>query len=210
MVFILIFFVSFIIALSGALMPGPLLTSVIYESFKHGTKTGPLIILGHAILEIFMIALIIFGLSNIAYNINVIRTISFLGSNILLYFGISMLKSLPTISLEIKPSTKTSSQNLVLTGITLSIANPYWSIWWLTIGLGLVISAQKVGYLGIISFFVGHILADLLWYSLVSYTINRGKEIISLKTYKTIILVCAVVLIIFSIYFGITTFTIKI
>lgn len=57
-----IFIVSFTIALSGAMMPGPLLTAVISESMKHGRKTGPLIILGHAILEVIMVTILLFSL----------------------------------------------------------------------------------------------------------------------------------------------------
>jgi len=203
--YLILFILSFVIALSGALAPGPLLTAVIYESTKQGFKSGPLIILGHALIEIIMVTLIVLGLTRFINNPLVIKIISFMGSFILLYFGINMLTNLSSAALESKNSNKKPS-NLALTGIMMSIANPYWTIWWLTIGLGLVLGAQKLGILGIIIFFLGHISADLGWYSTVSWAISKKKEILSIKVYKGIISLCAYALICFGIYFGIASF----
>lgn len=194
--------ISFTIALSGALAPGPLLTAVIYQSTKQGFKTGPLVILGHAILEVGMVTFIIFGFAYFLKNALVLKIIAITGALILLWFGISMLLSIPRVSLDIKDDCKKSS-NLILTGITMSVANPYWTIWWLTIGLGLLLAAQRMGYVAIGIFFAGHILADLAWYSIVSFTISKGRRFISQKVYKGIIFVCGIILIGFGVYFGI-------
>jgi threonine/homoserine/homoserine lactone efflux protein len=195
-----IFLASFTIAFSGALMPGPLLTAVIAESTRGGFKTGPLIILGHALLEALVVLLIILGVAHFIRNTALILTISLTGSLILLVFGIDMLRSLPKLSLN-TPSNISRSSNLVLLGITASLSNPYWSIWWLTIGLGLVIASQKGGILAIILFFLGHILADFGWYSVVSWGISQGRKFISLNIYRGIIFICALALIAFSVYF---------
>jgi threonine/homoserine/homoserine lactone efflux protein len=42
---------SFALALSGVLLPGPLLTVTISESARRGFKAGPLLITGHGLLE---------------------------------------------------------------------------------------------------------------------------------------------------------------
>lgn len=194
-----IIIISFTIALSGALMPGPLLTAVIAESTRHGFKSGPFISLGHALLEAIMVGFIIFGFTHFIHNPAVILTISLVGSLILLYFGISMLFSIRRLSVDFKNNRQKSS-SLILLGITMSISNPYWTIWWLTIGLGLVLGAQKQGFLAIGLFFLGHILADFGWYSIVSFVVSKGRKFISLKVYKIIISVCGLILIGFSIY----------
>ncbi len=56
--------ISFMLALSGVLMPGPLLTIAIGESLRRGFVTGPLLILGHGLLELALILTIVDGLRN--------------------------------------------------------------------------------------------------------------------------------------------------
>ncbi len=197
-----IFIVSFVIALSGALAPGPLLTTVIAKSIRHGSKAGPTIIIGHAILEIIMVIIIVFGLSNFINKPYIIKIISIAGITILFIFGINMLKSIKNISLKTEQKEEEKENNLILLGITMSIANPYWSIWWLTIGLGLVLGASRLGALAIGLFFIGHILADLIWYSIVSLTISKGKRFITDRAYKIIVSICGITLIGFGLYFS--------
>jgi threonine/homoserine/homoserine lactone efflux protein len=206
MSYVSIFFLSFFIAFSGALAPGPLLVSVVHESTKQGAKSGPLIILGHALLEIGMIICIIFGFTRFINSLFLIRTISLIGSGVLVYSGVSMLKALSSFSISLDNTDK-KQKNLVATGITMSIANPYWTIWWLTIGLGLILSAQKNGFYAIIVFFLGHILADFSWYAFVSVVISKNKRFITEKVYRAITSTCAFILIGFGIYFAANSFT---
>ena len=203
-----IFVISFTIALSGALAPGPVLTTVIYESLRKGAKSGPLIILGHALLEICMVAALIIGLTNFVNNPRILKIVSFIGVIILIFFGVKMIVSFPPLSLE-KQSPTSSSSNLPLLGITMSIANPYWTIWWLTIGLGLLLGAQKEGLIGILIFFTGHILADLGWYTAVSFIVSRGRKFISAVMYKRIVVACGLTLIGFGIWFAAHTVNIQ-
>jgi threonine/homoserine/homoserine lactone efflux protein len=200
-----VYFMSFTLALSGALMPGPLLTAVIAESAKHGFKSGPLLILGHAILEALTVGLIIFGLAGFVSNTVAMRLVAVIGSLALFYFGWTMIASLPGLSLKPEKASPKAA-NLVLLGITISLSTPYFAFWWLTIGLGLVLAAQKQGMLAVLFFFAGHITADLGWYSLVALGISKGRKFISDKIYRAIILTCAVALIGFSAYFGLTAF----
>ncbi len=200
-----LFCVSFVVALSGALAPGPLLATVIYESSRHGAKSGPLLILGHAIAEMAMVVLITLGLSRVIDNPFILKCISLTGAAILIFFGINMLSSLSGLSLDLKTARKKSS-GLVMTGFTMSLSNPYWSIWWVTFGMGMVLSAQKAGLTALAVFFIGHILADLGWYSAISFALSKGRKFISLKIYKGIILLCAVTLLLFGAYFGVISF----
>ena len=70
---------SFAPALSGALMPGPLLTVTVAEAAQRGTRTGPLIITGHVILELLLVTAIIMGLGPYLKNPPVIGIISLCG-----------------------------------------------------------------------------------------------------------------------------------
>ncbi len=188
-------------------MPGPLLAAVIYESTRHGFKTGPLFVLGHAMLEVLMVTFIILGFSRWVNNIIVLNIITFAGAGILIYFGVNMLRSLPNLALSLEGHPGHPG-NLVWLGVSASLANPYWTIWWLSIGLGLVLAARKLGLAAVIIFFCGHILADLGWYSMVSLMISKGKRYLSDRIYRVVVLICAVVLIGFAIWFVICRKTI--
>ncbi|MFA5857944.1 MAG: LysE family transporter [Elusimicrobiota bacterium] len=202
-----LFTMSFMIAFSGALVPGPLMTAVINDSTKHGSKTGPLFVLGHALLEIVMITIIILGFSKFINTPFVITTISITGSVFLFILGAMMLYSIPGLTLDfLKDKTPSSGKNLILNGILMSLSNPYWTIWWFSIGIGLVISAQHAGIFGLLAFFIGHELADLAVYWFISFTISKSRNFLSLTLYKTLIGGCAAALIIFALYFGLTTF----
>lgn len=198
-----IFISSFFIAVSGALMPGPVLTVTISESAKRGFWAGPLIILGHAILEIVLLALLVMGLAEFIARPRVIGTIGILGGLILFWFSMLMLKDIGSLKIDLDKKADRSG-NPVLAGVLLSLANPYWTIWWATIGLGYVVISMKFGFAGLAVFFIGHILADLVWYSSIALMISRGRRFISDRVYRGMIAACAVLLVVFGVYFGYT------
>ena len=192
---------SFMIALSGALVPGPLFTITVSESARRGASTGPLLILGHAILEILIIILILSGLSPYLKHEATRYVISLAGGSMLVLMGFMILKDLRSLRLDLSAGVEKKGINLVLTGIVGSLANPYWVIWWATIGLGYLVSSMKYGIAGVAVFFLGHISADLIWYSAISYAVARGRKIIQEKAYKGVLAVCALFLIFFGAWF---------
>jgi len=197
-----IFFSSFIIAFSGAMMPGPLLTFTISESTRKGFKVGPLVILGHGILELLLIILIVFGMAPFFKQTYVYITIAIAGSIFLLWMAWGMFRSIPKLTLNLKNNSEHKKNKLILSGMLLSLINPYWIIWWVTIGMGYILHSLKLGTLGIVFFFIGHILADLVWYSFISFSVSRGSSFLNDKIYKTIIGLCAIFLVFFGFMFG--------
>jgi threonine/homoserine/homoserine lactone efflux protein len=195
-----IFCTSFVLALSGALMPGPLLTVTVSESSRRGLVTGPLMIFGHGLLELALVVALISGLAPILGRDDVFILISLTGGAVLLWMGISMLRTLPNLTLDC-PATSKRSRNLVVMGIVLSAINPYWLIWWASIGLGYIMHSLKFGLLGVTAFYLGHILADLAWYGLVSFGIAKGQRLFSNEFYRKLIGACALFLIFFSCWF---------
>jgi len=193
---------SFLIAISGDVMPGPVLTVTISESAKRGFMAGPMIVLGHGILELSLMILIIFGFANIVNRPGVIGVVGLAGGVVLIGLSYGMLKNLKNLRLDLTPDQNISG-NPVIAGILTSLANPYWTIWWATIGVGYVVIAMKFGMMGILFFFIGHIAADLAWYSGISFLVTRGRKHISDRIYRGIILVFAPVLIFFAVTFGI-------
>jgi threonine/homoserine/homoserine lactone efflux protein len=211
-IFFGIFITSFVVALSGALMPGPLLSVTISESAKKGAWVGPLLIVGHGILELAFVGIILWGLGELLQKDIVLSGIAFFGSVILLWMGFTMIQGAKTLTLEGELK-KTEDKkityfltNPIAAGIIVSLSNPYWTIWWLTIGLAYVFMSIKFGILGLAVFFVGHILADFVWYTIVSTSVSYGKRFLSDRVYRGIIVFCGFFLLSFSIYFFWTGF----
>lgn len=202
-----IFVTSFIVALSGAIIPGPLLTVTITESAKKGSWVGPLLIVGHGILELVVVILILVGLGEFFKEDKILSGVAFIGSAVLLWMGIGMIRSVKTITLmgeeeRLKNSSLSRFlKNPVLSGIVVSLVNPYWVIWWFTIGLAYTFMSMKFGALGIVTFFVGHILADFAWYTFISSSVSYGKKFFSDKVYRGVVGVCGVLMMFFSVYF---------
>jgi len=196
---LVIFLTSFGIAFSGALMPGPLLSATISESIRRGSSTGPLIILGHGILELILITALFLGLAPILVQKEVFIFIALAGGGFMIFMAAGMLKGLPGLSLQ-TDETIPLNGNLIFLGAALSLANPYWLIWWATIGLGYILSAGKLGLPGVIIFFAGHILADALWYVFVSVAVSKTRSIMSDKVYRILIGICAIFLLSYALY----------
>jgi len=194
-----IFSTSFVIAFSGAMMPGPFMTMTISESALRGPWVGPKMIAGHALLEISLLLALFFGLAPLFKNELFFILVAIIGGGIMIWMAQSMFRSLPT--LEIKTAGEASKQmNLYLAGILMSLANPYWIIWWATIGLGYVLVSKELGFAGIAFFFVGHILGDLVWYSAISIAVGKGRKFFSNKMYKILVGACAIFLVVFSVW----------
>jgi len=202
MALVLIAFGSFVIALSGALVPGPLFSITVSESARRGFIAGPLIILGHGILELAMVALLLLGVAPLLTADTTKRAIGAIGGIILIYMGYALLRDARGARLETKTEGKAKGMNPVVSGIVGSVSNPYWTIWWVTIGLGYLIASLKYGMAGVVFFFVGHVLADLAWYSLVSFAISRGRKVIGDRGYRALLYGCGVLLFVFGGWFA--------
>ncbi len=198
---IAIFGSSFIIAFSGALMPGPLLTVTISESARRGILAGPQLIAGHAILEAIMVTILLVGVGPFLQSDRSFIIIALSGAAVMLWMSIDMFKSLPSMTLH-SATTRLYFAHPVVAGFIMSLVNPYWVIWWAAIGLGYVTYSMTFGLQGLLCFFTGHILADLTWYTFVSFSIAKGKQFMTDAMYKIIIGICATALTGFAIWFA--------
>ena len=194
---------SFTIALSGALMPGPLFTVTIAETARRGFRAGPLLMTGHSLLELTLVVAIILGMGPFLRRAPVMAVVALLGGVVLVWLGADMIRHAGELSLQTDTVSQpqTWSRHPVIMGILASLANPYWTIWWATIGLGYLVSAMKFGMLGVGVFFLGHISGDFAWYSLVSYAVSHGQRILKDRSYRVLIRVCGVLLLGFGGWF---------
>ena len=199
---LLLFFNSFVVGFSGAMMPGPLLAVGVAETPRHGWQTGPIISIGHAIAEIFVVVVLSLGLAALAQNRIVTAVIGVVGGAALILMGLQMgyeiLKR--KVNYEIVQQDKKSGHKLAGKGITATLSNPYWFVWWGTTGLAFLVKSLKFGYIGPVVFYFGHILSDFVWYSVVSVLIWMGKTLIMGRGLQILIVACSI----FLVYLGIT------
>jgi threonine/homoserine/homoserine lactone efflux protein len=219
-----IFSFSFLVALTGAMSPGPLMTYTIVKSVKtdrRGYLVGAWIIAGHAILEMGIIVLLLLGFSFVLKNVIVVRTIGITGGLILTYFGASIIRDvyrgkIPTGFLRssdepnqtMDPIENKGLENPVVGGILVSMSNPYWWVWWASIGLALMVrfDISFAQWPKLLAFFLGHEAGDLVWYLLISTFAFFGLRRLNKKVYYGILVGCGIFMILFGIYLGTSTF----
>jgi len=201
---IAIFLKSLIIGYSGAVMPGPMFTYTVDKSLHHGAKSGLLVSAGHVFLELPLVILIYLGAGKYLTTDTAKTTIGILGGMILVYLGFGMMKEvyLNQISLDPKSNKDEKQGSMLLAGIVLSASNPYFIIWWSVVGLALIMNAYaSFGIMGVLAFYIGHIISDISWFSFVSVLVSKTRSLINLKVYKVIIVALAACLIFFGVSF---------
>ncbi|MCS4541395.1 MAG: LysE family translocator [Euryarchaeota archaeon] len=191
---------GFTIGLSGALIPGPLLTFTISTSLKKGAKVGPLVVFGHILSEICVILLLFGGLALFLQTALFQKIVGVIGGFALLFLAFDLFRTgAKKISLIDKSS---KHHGLIAGGIIFSMFNPSFPLWWVTIGnANLLYSFEIAGLLGTISFIIGHWFSDLGWYSFISYSIGRGKHFIGNRAYRSLLLTCGFLMFGLGIYF---------
>ncbi len=195
-----LFVTSFVVGFSGAMMPGPLLAVGVAEAPRKGAITGPIITGGHAIAEIVVVVLLSLGLAALAENKAVASGIGIIGGAMLIFMGLGMIYDIIKKKIEMSqdPAKAKKSGRLVLDGILTSLSNPYWFVWWATTGSAFLVKSLKFGAVGPAVFYVGHIMSDLVWYSLVTYLVWKGRKLSVGYGYKILLGTCAL----FLLYLG--------
>ena len=203
----MLFATAFLTALSGALMPGPVLFAAVRWSAAHGRRVGPLIVLGHAVVELPLMLALIFGLGKTLRMDAFVGGIGLAGGAMLLAMSALMLRALPRLSLPQRQAllgdgAVPGTLKIAAVGLATSVSNPYFTLWWATIGLNFMAQAAPFGALGYAVFYSGHILADLAWYSAIAESMHRGRRLLSERGYRWLVGFCAILLVGFGVYFG--------
>lgn len=226
----MIFGTSFVVAFSGAMVPGPLLTFTISEAIRGGFLTAPLVMLGHALLELMLVIGLLAGFSFYLQQPAVFKVVAILGGVFLLYMGYAMVRDAwqGRFSLDFSEKPDASGDaaagmddsitvanqlnhiganardrrlNPVAGGFLISLANPFWTLWWVSVGLSYITLSMKNGLPGVVSFYTGHTLADVSWYFMIAAAVAGGRKFISDGVYRAILIGCGIFLIALGAYF---------
>jgi threonine/homoserine/homoserine lactone efflux protein len=186
------------IGFTGAIAPGPTLIATIHGAVKGGWMVGPRVTLGHALVEVLMVILVIGGLSVFIGQYSwVIATI---GGGALVVFGILTILESRHAGVPVTESAK-ASRGPILAGAITSISNPYFWLWWLTVGSALLIGALSGGIANALAFITGHWAADLIWFTIVAASMHKGKFLLAERGYRAILGICGIFLVGFGIFY---------
>lgn len=195
-----IFATSFLVGFSGAATPGPMISLVIKESARRGISAGPLVVLGHALLELATVAAILAGLGTLFEKPLFFAFTGIAGGAMLIWMAYGMFKSLPGVTLDLKPG-EGGDMNPVTGGVITSLSNPFFPLWWGTAGLALMGAAGRHGMTGQTVFMTGHLMADLAWYTMVSSMVHFGRSYLNDRRYRILVGILAAVIGFYGIWF---------
>ena len=132
-----------VISFSGVMAPGPV-TAVTLGMGSRNRHAGALVAIGHGIVEFPLMVLIIVGMGRLFQIAGVRIGIGGVGGAMLLLMGAGMLREIRRPS---DAAAASARRGPVLTGVVLSIGNPYFLRWWATVGLTLASRAARLGLL---------------------------------------------------------------
>ena len=186
-----------VISLSGALAPGPVTAAAIAMGPKN-RFAGTLMAVGHGIIEFPLMVMIVLGMDKILKSTAAQVAIGLAGGTFLIVMAVGMLRSL--CDRKSRDFTITKSGPL-MAGILLSGTNPYFLIWWATIGLALATTATGFGIWAFVLFALVHWSCDLVWLTMLSWASFKGSVLLGQKSQRIILLICALAILGFGAFF---------
>lgn len=186
--------ITLTVSLSGVMAPGPMSAVTI----NHGTRSrlaGLMVATGHAIVELPVIIALFFGISLITQFADITTYITLTGSIVLFVLATLTLKSIK------KNNYTLHSYSPIIDGIILSAFNPYFYVWWLTIGLSLIQKAFVFGTVGLTIFSFLHLACDYIWLFVLSIISYAGTSFIGKKFNIAIGIITVIMLYAFGIFF---------
>jgi threonine/homoserine/homoserine lactone efflux protein len=191
-----------LVTASGALAPGPLFFATIAHGTRSGFKSGLMFAIGHTLIEFTLVMLLAAGLLTLVNEPIAKVAIGVAGGAVLIIFGALQIRS----SIIFRPKSVEpklpEKRNLLFIGLAFTGLNPFFLVWWLTVGANLVlISLAFASFAGVIFMYVCHVWMDYVWLLTVAHLSKLGANIAGFKWYRLILLIFGVILIYFGFIF---------
>ncbi|MCK4221482.1 MAG: LysE family transporter [Dehalococcoidia bacterium] len=184
------------ISLTGVMFPGPMTAVTVAKGYSH-KHAGAWIAVGHAVVEIPLMAAIYLGLAQFASSPPVLKTVYAVGGLMLFYLGFRMFRNAGRAPGEIGGLPRGS----FVTGIVITGTNSAFYVWWVTLGVALVVGAARFGLIGLVLFAVVHWLCDLAWCEVLSISTFKSRKLWTTRVQQVVFRACALVLIGFGAWF---------
>ncbi len=186
------------ISVSGVMSPGPLFAANVAYGLKGGARAGLKMAYGHTVVELPLVVLLGVGAISLESMPQFREAIAVLGAISLFAFAGIQIKTVFK-----KPSTVFEGRHgPFIAGIMLSALNPFFLVWWFTIGFKLISdSLILASFAGIGIMFAFHIWMDYAWLCAVGFLSSKGKKILSSKNYDIFMVAISGILVYFGIVF---------
>ncbi len=179
------------------MQPGPITATVITMGARD-RYAGALLAVGHGVIEFPLMVVIILGLGRYFELPRVQIAIGLAGGAFLLLMG---AQSLVALRAKADAEPKAFKGGPVLAGVVLSAGNPYFLIWWATVGLALATQATQWGIWAFGLFALTHWLVDLVWLQALSWASFKGSVLLGPRGRRIVQAVCAAALLVFGLFF---------
>lgn len=186
-----------IVSMSGVMAPGPVTATTIAIGSRN-RYAGTFIAIGHGIVEFPLIILITLGMGTIFKLDSAKVIIGLAGGGMLIFMAVQMLRSIRPMEQQ---QAQVKKNNPVLAGIILTAGNPYFLLWWATIGLKLATDAKGLGIWAFAAFAVVHWLCDLIWCQALSFASFKGTRLFGSRSQRIVLLICSAALFVFGLVF---------
>jgi threonine/homoserine/homoserine lactone efflux protein len=179
-----------VISLSGVMMPGPTTAVMVVKSYR-SPWAGAQVAVGHAVVELPLILLLYFGFARFFEHEVVQLALSVVGGGMILWLGIAMFRA----RAEVVRGSKDLSYNAVVAGILTTALNPFFLLWWVTVGVMLIMKFLDFSAMGLALFTIVHWLCDLVWLSLVSILVYKTQSLWGRGFQEGLFIVCSLLLV---------------
>jgi threonine/homoserine/homoserine lactone efflux protein len=191
-----------LLSISGALAPGPLFFATITYGIKGGAKSGFMVALGHTVFEFPLIIAMALGILSMINVAQAKPFIGIIGSAAIIVFGALQLRSALNHGATLTENTNLKiPTNAFLVGLLFTGLNPFFIIWWLTIGMKLVLDSLLLASLvGVGIMYVSHVWIDYAWLMFISHIANKASNFIKERWMKVLMVSLSLILIIFGVF----------
>ena len=178
-----------VISLSGVMAPGPV-TATALQAGTRRAHAGALMGLGHGVVEFPLMAAIMLGAGAMLQSSGFRLGVGIAGGIALLGMAALMFRGLRAAGLQ-EEAAPPNQARPVIAGIVLSAGNPYFLIWWATVGLTLATRAMELGVLAFGLFAIIHWLCDVAWLEVLSVSSFHGTTLLGRRAQVAVTAICA-------------------
>jgi len=163
-----------VLGLSAGLAPGPLLTLVISETLQYDIRAGIKVAVAPFVTDLPIILFTVLVLSQISNSHLMLALVSFCGSIFIMKMGVeNIIRGGVTVSVE------RSRPQSFSRGVLANLLSPHPYLFWLSVGMPIMLKAMRVNFLAMASFLVSFYVLLVGSKVLLAVLVGKSKSFLS-------------------------------